>query len=758
MHIGILQADRVDPEHRARFGDYPAMFADTLSVGMEDEATFEFFDVRRERYPRRIKDCDGYLITGSRASVYDDDPWIARLIGFVRELYDAGTRTVGICFGHQLIAQALGGAVGRAPGGWGVGVHTWRVVRQESWMRPALREFRLLASHQDQVESPPPDARLLASSTFCPNAAFAVGDHMLAVQGHPEFTKAYAEFLMRRRRPLLGAAFEPGLRSLDQPTDAGVIAVWIAQFLVGSVQDDNRATHIQLGDACTRLGRWEEASSAYRDALSLKPDDVDTTIKLGNVYLAAQLFADAAELYERTLAVLPENDVLFRHLGSVLHRLGQSRKAIDCLQRALELRPDYADARLDLALVFRQLERTVEALHQIQEAIHYLPDDVEAHMSLALTLRQEGRMGLASRHLSQFLSIQPACGAAYYHLSMIRPPLDLIPRIRRLLDDPTLPEDDAIHCHFALGNVLDAHTASDLAFDHYRQANTLKRRSFAYDPQDNTRLFKKLIETYSKDFFERKRGVGCDSDLPVFIVGLPRSGTTLVEQILSSHGSIHGAGELESFAGVDHAIAHRFRPEKPAPDCMTLIDQETADEFSARYLEELRLRSKTAARVVDKLPGNFVRIGLIKTLFPNAYIVHCSRNALDTCVSLYFHYFQALTCSFDLRELGQFYLDYRHLMDHWEALFPNSIFEVRYEELVRDPETVSKALIDYLDLPWDARCLEFYKNTRAVMSPSSIQVRHPVYKVSVDRWKRYEKHLGPLIEVVGTPQAGTVIR
>ncbi len=231
MHIGILQADRVDPEHRARFGDYPAMFVNTIGEGMDHMPTFEFFDVRRDRFPHHIDDCDGYLITGSRASVYDEEPWIARLIGFVGELHDAKARTVGICFGHQLVAQALGGAVGRAPGGWGVGVHTWTVVRHESWMRPAKREFRLLASHQDQIETLPPGARLLASSTFCPHAAFAIGDHMLALQGHPEFTKAYAEFLMHKRRAALGAAFEPGMRSLDQTTDAGAIARWIAQFL-----------------------------------------------------------------------------------------------------------------------------------------------------------------------------------------------------------------------------------------------------------------------------------------------------------------------------------------------------------------------------------------------------------------------------------------------------------------------------------------------------------------------------------------------
>ena len=231
MHIGILQADQVDPELRARFGDYPAMFIDTLGHGMDPMPTFEFFDVRRERYPRRIDDCDGYLITGSRASVYDDEPWIARLIGFVGELHNAGASTVGICFGHQLVAAALGGAVGRAPAGWGVGVHSWMVERHEPWMRPALHEFRLLASHRDQVETLPPGARLLASSAFCSHAAFAVGDHILALQGHPEFTKAYAGFLMQSRRAALGAAFEPGMRSLDQTTDAGAIARWIAQFL-----------------------------------------------------------------------------------------------------------------------------------------------------------------------------------------------------------------------------------------------------------------------------------------------------------------------------------------------------------------------------------------------------------------------------------------------------------------------------------------------------------------------------------------------
>ena len=223
----------MDAEPRARFGDYASMFVSTLGGALGQGVSFGFYDVRCGRYPHRVDDCDGYLITGSRASAYDDEPWIVRLADFVRELDDARTKTVGICFGHQLIAGALGGQVDRAQAGWGVGVHTWKVVDDEPWMRPRLDEFRLLASHQDQVTALPPGARLLASSDFCPNAAFAVGDHLVAMQGHPEFTRGYAEFLMRGRRDRLGPAFGPGLESLKHPTDEGAIAAWIAGFLAG---------------------------------------------------------------------------------------------------------------------------------------------------------------------------------------------------------------------------------------------------------------------------------------------------------------------------------------------------------------------------------------------------------------------------------------------------------------------------------------------------------------------------------------------
>lgn len=515
-----------------------------------------------------------------------------------------------------------------------------------------------------------------------------------------------------------------------------------------SLDDDNRNAHVQLGDACTKLGHWHEAAEAYRRALELDSDDIATTIKLGNAFLAAQEFADAADLYERATDAFPESAQFHRHLGAVLHRMGQTQRSIASFEEALRLRPDYAKARIDYALVLRQLGRTKHAKNQLEEAIRVNPEEVDGHLSLALTFRQEGRTEPAIQRLEQLLTAKPGCGAAYHHIALMTPTRDLAPRVEKLLADPRLPTDDAVHGHFALGNIFDASGSSDRAFRHYQTANSLHRRAISYDPDANTELFERLIATYSKDFLERKPGLGNSSRLPVFIVGLPRSGTTLVEQILASHGSMQGAGELESLAGVNHSITRKFRDSTPAPESMALIDGETVDEFSELYLAELKFRSPTATRVVDKLPGNFVRVGLIKTLFPDAYVVHCTRNPLDTCLSLYFHYFQALACSFDLRELGRYYLDYRRLMAHWNDVFPGGIFEVCYEELVAEPERTSRSLIDHLDLEWDEACLAFHENERSVMSPSNLQVRRPIYNTSIERWRRYERHLGPLIEAL----------
>ena len=225
LTVGILQADEVEAERRAEFGRYPAMF-ERLLGGVDPALRFETFNAREGDLPRQPDACDAYMVTGSRHSAFDDAPWIGRLAAFLRDLRRAKVRAAGVCFGHQLIAHALGGVVRRAAAGWGVGVHGWR------WCASG-EEFRLLAFHQDQVCALPPGARRLAGSAFCPNAAFVVDDRMLGLQGHPEFSKRYAERLLRSRRERIGDAFAPAIRSLARRTDERVVAQWIVDFLRG---------------------------------------------------------------------------------------------------------------------------------------------------------------------------------------------------------------------------------------------------------------------------------------------------------------------------------------------------------------------------------------------------------------------------------------------------------------------------------------------------------------------------------------------
>lgn len=505
--------------------------------------------------------------------------------------------------------------------------------------------------------------------------------------------------------------------------------------------------HCHLADASCKLQRWTEAIKAYQRALALQDKDVGTMIKLGSAYSAVQLFAESVLLYERALAIKPDDALVYRHLGASSQRMGKINKAITCFERAICLRPNYVRARINLAQALGQLGRAEEAFVPLEEAIDLEHDNSEAHLQLVSTCRQLGQIDLAVERLEQFLAIKPACGEAYYQYSIIRPKRELIAVIEALLRRGC-PRVDTVHCHFALGNLLHDSKDFDKAFSHFQTGNSLQRETFTYHAGDTSQVVDRLIKVYCHDFFEDKRQFGSASQLPVFILGMPRSGTTLVEQILSSHTLVHGAGETETFPELNRSIAQQLEYARPSPEIMSLMDGKMVEEYAARYLQELSLHCPTASRITDKFPHNFLEIGLIKTLFPDARIIHCQRNPLDNCISLFFHFFSNFKASFELTELGRYYLQYQRLMSHWQSLFPGEILTVQYEDLVLDQERVSKQLIEYVGLEWDEKCLEFQNNERNVMSPSNMQVRQPMYKSSMNRWQLYEKQLLPLTEVL----------
>ncbi len=512
---------------------------------------------------------------------------------------------------------------------------------------------------------------------------------------------------------------------------------------------DNADVHRELGDAYARLHSLEEAIKPYQTAIALQADDVVTKINLGHVFHGLRRYTQSVPLYQEALALQPDNFQLHRHLGASLQKMGQTNNALKCFEQALGLSPDYVDARIKLAEVLRELGRAEEALVQVEKAIKLKPDETQAHIILALILRELGQKERAIERFESLLRTNPRCGNLYYQIAMLEPRQELVPDAEKLLSDPQLPIGDSIFCNFALGNIHRGSKSYDQGFDHFLKANTLYRKTYLYDAEENTLLIDRLIEIYSKRFFQRKGQIGSASQLPVFVLGMPRSGTTLVEQIISSHPLVHGAGELQAMPAIKLTIAQQLEYANPYPECMSLFDKKMAKEYSERYLQELALHCPTATRITDKLPGNFFKIGLIKTLFPDARIIHCQRNPLDSCISIFFHYIQDWKWSFDLTELGQYYLDYQRVMFHWQDLFPGEIFTVQYEELVMEQEKISKKLIDYLGLEWDEKCLEFYNNERDVRTVSNMQVRKPMYKNSMNRWKHYEKHLQPLIEVLG---------
>ncbi len=340
-----------------------------------------------------------------------------------------------------------------------------------------------------------------------------------------------------------------------------------------TIAADNAEVHSHLADAYTRLQRWEEAIKAYQQVLAIQAEDVVTMIKLGNVFLVAQLWTQSIPLYEQALAIEPNNALVHKNLGDSLHKLGQTQKALKCFERALSLRPEYIDARIELALVLRESGRTEEALVQLEQAIDLKPDDANAHIALAQTLRDLGQPELAIERLEQFLSVRPTCGPLYYHISMIKPKKELIPAVEKLISHPNLTKDNVVYCHFALGNLFKDSKSFDQAFSHFLKANTLHREGILYNSKENTLDTDRLIKVYSKRFFQARRGFGSASKLPVFILGMPRSGTTLVEQILSSHSLVHGAGELEAIPAVHVSIALQLKYANPPPECMSLIDR-----------------------------------------------------------------------------------------------------------------------------------------------------------------------------------------
>ncbi len=515
--------------------------------------------------------------------------------------------------------------------------------------------------------------------------------------------------------------------------------------------------HNNLGAALQRLGRLDEAAAALQEALRLDPRHVEARCTLSAVYNRQGRLPEAQACLQQVVQMVPTHAAALNGLGCVLLGLGRPGQALRPLREAVRLQPAFAEAHSNLGLALRELDRVDEALPSFREALRLQPRYAGGHNNLGYTLETLGKVDEAAAEFRETLHLEPdnafalaslAGLATAGHVALSEQELH---HMKQLADRESLVLEDRCRLHFALARWFDKAGSYDEAFEHCRRGNTMRkelnrRRGVVFDPEAHRRLVDRLIAVYSPEFFRRTRSFGLDKELPVFIVGMPRSGTTLAEQILASHPLVHGAGELRAVDTTIHALQRALgKPPGSYPEPLDRLDAPTARALAEDHLKRLTQRSGSAVRVIDKQPFNFLHLGLIATLFPKARIIHCQRDALDTCLSCYFQGLggpQAFTP--DLQHLGQYVREYERLMDHWRRVLPVPLFELRYEELTTDQEAVTRHMVEFCGLAWDDRCLRFHETQRAILTPSTLQVRQPMYRGSVGRWKRYEKHLGPL--------------
>lgn len=503
-----------------------------------------------------------------------------------------------------------------------------------------------------------------------------------------------------------------------------------------------------------QLGRIEDAIALLMRAIAKRPDHMAPQLALGSLFYATGQYDESARCYFNVLQVHPRQPDVHNNLANVLLRQGDPEKAVTHYRTAIEIKPDYADAHGNLGNALLELNQLDESIAQNRRALALNPARFESYNNLGIAYQALGRFEEATAAFEQALLLSPDEAPAHLNLANMtkfEPNDRRLPKLKRMLAHvERLDTEKQIAAHFAMSKALSDLANYDDAFTHLATANRLKRSTFVYDEAQLLAAFADLIATFTPDMFGAVAGRGDPSWSPIFIVGMPRSGTTLMEQVLASHSKVFGAGELETFKD---AIGHGLGTQMPnfsRPDLITTLSADQITELGQRYTGSVRALAPGAERIVDKMPLNFMFVGLIHLALPKAKIIHMRRDPLDNCVSC----FQLLFAghhpfAYDLAELGHYYRGYDAMMSHWTTVLPRDVMiEVQYEDLVDDFEGVAGRVLAHCGLDWEDTCSDFQLTQRTVRTASLMQVRQPLFRTSMGRWRRYEKYLGPLREAL----------
>ena len=508
---------------------------------------------------------------------------------------------------------------------------------------------------------------------------------------------------------------------------------------------------VRKGAQLHQAGQVQKAETIYRQVLDINPNHADVNDLLGSLLIQVGNHAQAVELISRAIAMAPDQPMYHSNLGIALKKLGRIEEAAASYRKALTIQPDFAEAHNNLGNVFRDLGRQDDAVASYHKALAKKPDYAMAHKNLGNVFRDLGRLEEAVASYRAALAIEPDFAMVHRNMAIINKHSkydDDIKAMEELYARPGISDNQRLHLAFGLGKAFEDLQRYEKAFDFFLEGNTIKQRTQGHPIEEQEIFFNELGEVFDSALFAKYQSAGCKDETPIFILGMPRSGTTLVEHILASHPHVHGAGEIGTLRQV---ASNHFTGGAALAESIRRCDATEFERMGIEYIAAIRKYSKQARFVTNKMPSNFQYIGLIKLILPNAKVIHCRRNPRDNCMSIFKCFFASRNhaYAYDLSELGRYYNRYRDLMTHWRSVLPGFLYNVQYEDMVANQVEQTRGLLEHCDLEWDDACLEFFKSDRPVKTASAEQVRRPIYKDSVQSWKRYEKQLAPLLEILG---------
>jgi len=509
---------------------------------------------------------------------------------------------------------------------------------------------------------------------------------------------------------------------------------------------------IRIAQKNHKSGKPQEAEKTYRSILKRDPNHVEAARLLAGLAAENKQYRDAEVFLRHAASNAPDYGRIWIDLTNVLRECEKFDEAMECALKVRELAPDKAEPHMLIASVAASMNRHEDAIHHYEKALKISPDKPGAMSSMAHHLKTIGKQQDAVGMYRKAIEVKPDHAEAYWSLANLKTfrfAEDEVQAMHTLLKGDELPDESRVQLNNALGLHYEAHKDFDRAFLHLERCNFLRRQSEVYDPLETEAGVDQIIKIIDKEFVDEHKDLGSSDDSPILIVGLPRSGSTLIEQILASHSQVDGTHELGDLPQVVKRIRRFSKKRTSFPGNLLDVLPEHWTKIGQDYIDSTHRFRAGAPYFIDKNPNNFIFVGLLRMALPGTKIINATRHPLDSCFGTYKQLFASgQPFSYEITELGEYYVQYQRLMEHWNEVAPGFTLDVRYEDVVGDLESQVRRILDFCNLPYEENCLRFHETERAVKTASSEQVRQPIYSSSVNLWRNYESHLGELIEIL----------